>query len=112
MKYATGCIEPKALRAYGFLFSNTLNCVRAHPDVSGELNDSAIADFLLFGLNYNEATTTFRDVQRLPPAHCMTVSRGSLELRQYWTPPTNGNASGTAATQNTSSISRFCCNPP
>ena len=71
-----------------FLFSNTLNCVRAHPDVSGELNDSAIADFLLFGLNYNGATTTFRDVQRLPPAHCMTVSRGSVEIRQYWTPPT------------------------
>jgi asparagine synthase (glutamine-hydrolysing) len=73
-----------------FLFSNTLNCVRAHPDVSGKLNDSAIADFLLFGLNYNEATTTFHDVQRLPPAYCMTVSRGSVELRKYWAPPTNG----------------------
>ncbi|HEV8000065.1 MAG TPA: hypothetical protein VGP63_09305, partial [Planctomycetaceae bacterium] len=73
-----------------FLFSNTLNCVGAHPDVSGELNDSAIADFLLFGLNYNEGTTTFHDVQRLPPAHCMTVSCGSVEIRQYWTPPTNG----------------------
>ena len=72
-----------------FLFSNTLNCVRAHPDVSGELNDSAIADFLLFGLNLDETTTTFRDVQRLPPAHCMTVSRSGLELRQYWTPPTS-----------------------
>jgi asparagine synthase (glutamine-hydrolysing) len=73
-----------------FLFSNTLNCVRAHPDVSGELNDSAIADFLLFGLNYNEAATTFQDVQRLPPAHCMTVSRGGLELRKCWAPPMNG----------------------
>jgi asparagine synthase (glutamine-hydrolysing) len=72
------------------LFSNTLNCVRAHPDVSGELNDSAIADFLLFGLNYNEDTTTFRDLQRLPPAHCMTLSRGGVELRKYWAPPTNG----------------------
>ena len=73
-----------------FLFSNTLNCVRAHPNVSGQLNESAIADFLLFGLNYNDATTTFHDVQRLPPAHCMTVSCGSLQLRKYWAPPTNG----------------------
>ena len=73
-----------------FIFSSTLNCVRAHPDVSGELNESAIADFLLFGLNYNESTTSFRDIQRLPPAHCLTVSRDGLELRQYWTPPTNG----------------------
>jgi asparagine synthetase B (glutamine-hydrolysing) len=61
--------QPKNLS----LFSNTLNCLRAHPDVSGELNDSAIADFLLFGLNLDETTTTFRDVQRLPPAHSMTM---------------------------------------
>ena len=29
-----------------FLFSNTLNCIRAHPGVSGELNEPAIGDFL------------------------------------------------------------------
>src|SRR4029077_16698630 len=73
-----------------FLFSNTLNCVRSHPEVSGELNDAAIGDFLLFGLNYDNATTTFRDIQRLPPAHTLTVSRNGLEIRRYWTPPIDG----------------------
>ncbi|MGA2427432.1 MAG: asparagine synthase-related protein [Candidatus Acidiferrum sp.] len=73
-----------------FLFSNTLNCLRAHPDVSGELNDRAVADFLLFGLNYDEASTSFHDIQRLPPAHCLTVSRDGLAMRRYWAPPTNG----------------------
>ena len=57
-----------------FLFSNTLNCLRAHPDVSDELNEAAIGDFLLFGLNCEIATTTFRDIQRLPPAHFMVVT--------------------------------------
>jgi asparagine synthase (glutamine-hydrolysing) len=33
-----------------FLFSNTLDCLRQHPDVSERLNDAAIGDFLLFGL--------------------------------------------------------------
>jgi len=28
-----------------FLFSNTMNCVRMHPEVSGELNDAAIGTF-------------------------------------------------------------------
>src|SRR5438477_363057 len=28
-----------------FLFSNTLNCIRMHPEVSGELNEAAIGDF-------------------------------------------------------------------
>jgi asparagine synthase (glutamine-hydrolysing) len=71
-----------------FIFSNTLDCVRQHPAVTKKLNESAIGDFLLFGLNYNNATTTFRDIQRLPPAHTLLVSRDKLEIRRYWYPPT------------------------
>jgi asparagine synthase (glutamine-hydrolysing) len=73
-----------------FVFSNTLNCVRLHTEISGELNDAAIGDFLLFGLNYDNAATTFRDIQRLPPAHTITVSQNGLQIRRYWTPPTDG----------------------
>jgi asparagine synthase (glutamine-hydrolysing) len=73
-----------------FLFSNTLNCVRQHPTVSDELNESAIADFLLFGLNCDAATTTYRDVQRLPPAHTLSVSPESVRLQRYWSAPTDG----------------------
>lgn len=73
-----------------FLFSNTLNCLRIHPRVSTELNDAAIGDFLLFGLNYDNATTTFRDIQRLPPAHTLTVGLRGLQIRRYWAPPTDG----------------------
>lgn len=73
-----------------FLFSNTLNCLRLHPNVSGKLNDTAIGDFLLFGQNYDNATTTFRDIQRLPPAHWLITSASSLTVRRYWAPPTGG----------------------
>jgi asparagine synthase (glutamine-hydrolysing) len=61
-----------------------------HPRVSNELNDAAIGDFLLFGLNYDNATTSFRDIQRLPPAYSLTVSARSVQIRRYWTPPTDG----------------------
>ncbi|MGA8222605.1 MAG: asparagine synthase-related protein [Candidatus Acidiferrales bacterium] len=73
-----------------FLFSNTLNCVRQHPDVSEDLNEAAIGDFLLFGLNCDAASTTFRDVRRLPPAHSLAVSPNGLQIRRYWTAPTDG----------------------
>ena len=73
-----------------FLFSNTLNCLRIHPRVSHELNEAAIGDFLLFGLNHDKATTSFRDVQRLPPAHTLTISSRGSRLRRYWVPPTDG----------------------
>jgi asparagine synthase (glutamine-hydrolysing) len=73
-----------------FLFSNTLDCLRQHPQVSGELNEAAIGDFLLFGLNYDKATTTFRDIQRLAPGHSLVVSQDKLKIKNYWQPPTEG----------------------
>ena len=69
-----------------FVFSNTLNCVRRHPQVSNKLNELAVGDFLVFGLNQDPATTIFSDIQRLPKAHTLVVSREGLRVRQYWTP--------------------------
>ena len=69
-----------------FVFSNTLNCLRLHPGVSRELNELAIADFLVFGLNQDRETTTFADIKRLPRAHIVSVSAEGVFLREYWTP--------------------------
>jgi asparagine synthase (glutamine-hydrolysing) len=82
-------IKPFYYAALGhcIVFSNTLDCLRLHPSLSDRLNDNAIADFLLFNLNQNKATTTFADIQRLPPAHCATWSGSDLRLRRYWTLP-------------------------
>ena len=74
-----------------FLFSNVLNCVRLHPDLSEDLNDAAIGDFLLFGLNCDLHTTTFRDIQRLPPAHCLSISAEGIRIRRYWSAPAGGS---------------------
>jgi len=72
-----------------FLFSNTLNCLRLHHAVSNKLNDLAVADFLLFGFNQDKATTTFADIQRVPPAHWIGGSVEAIRLRRYWTLPIN-----------------------
>jgi asparagine synthase (glutamine-hydrolysing) len=75
-----------------FVFSNTLNCLRAYPGVSDRLNDQAIGDFLLFDFNQDPATTTFADIFRLPPAHTLDWSPASSEprLHRYWSLPTGG----------------------
>jgi asparagine synthase (glutamine-hydrolysing) len=73
-----------------FIFSNTLDCLRLHPGISGEVNERAIGDFLLFGMNCDTATTAYRDIQRLAPAHFMTVSAAEIRTRRYWTAPTDG----------------------
>ena len=69
------------------IFSNTLDCIRQHPAVSDKLNDLAIADFLLFEVNQNPETTSFADIQRIPPAHRATWSRHGSKTSRYWTLP-------------------------
>lgn len=69
-----------------FIFNSSLNELRQHTEVSDELNENAIGDYLLFGVNQDLSTTTFRDIHRLPPAHCLSVSNGSITIRRYWRP--------------------------
>ena len=71
-----------------FQWSTKLNELRAEPRVSDTLNEIAIGDYLLFGLNQDLSTTTFRDIQRLPPAHTLTIKNGSVTTRRYWNPDT------------------------
>jgi asparagine synthase (glutamine-hydrolysing) len=70
-----------------FLFCNTLDCIRQHTAVSDELNDLAIADFLLFDMNQDPTTTSFADIQRLPPAHTLICEAGRISVQRYWTLP-------------------------
>jgi asparagine synthase (glutamine-hydrolysing) len=68
--------------------SNSIECLRQLPGVSNDLDDQAVADFLLFGHRDDPSATTFRDIRRLPPAHRLTWSaeRG-VEVRPYWELP-------------------------
>jgi len=65
-----------------FTFSSSLNALR----VSDTLNEIAIGDYLLFGVNQDHSTTTFKDIQRLPPGHTLTVADNTIKIRRYWTP--------------------------
>jgi asparagine synthase (glutamine-hydrolysing) len=67
-----------------FIFSNTLNTLRLHRSISDELHEPAIADYLLFGLNQDLASTTFRDIHRLPGGHTLTIDKDSIKIRRYW----------------------------
>jgi asparagine synthase (glutamine-hydrolysing) len=68
------------------ILSATINCLRQDPRVSETLNEVAVGDYLLFGVNQDLSTTIFKDIQRLPPAHCLSVANGTLKTWRYWTP--------------------------
>jgi len=69
------------------IVGNTLDGIRRHPAISSELDDDAIADFLLFGRSRDTAATVFRDVRRLPAAHTLSWSPEGLRVERYWTLP-------------------------
>ncbi|HEX8906537.1 MAG TPA: asparagine synthase-related protein, partial [Longimicrobiaceae bacterium] len=65
--------------------STSLDCVRMHPDVSSELDDRTVADFLLTGGNREPGSTFFRGVHRLPAAHALVCEPGSApRVFRYW----------------------------
>ena len=72
--------------------SNTLNCIRLHPQISTDLNQQALGDFLTRGMNMEWSTTIFKDIKRLPPAHTLTWQAGQsnpqeLTIQKYWQLP-------------------------
>lgn len=69
-----------------FNFSSSLNALRLDPLVSDTLNEIAIGDYLLFGVNQDHSTTIFKDIQRLPPGHTLTVANNTIKIRRYWSP--------------------------
>ncbi|HEX8695059.1 MAG TPA: asparagine synthase-related protein [Longimicrobium sp.] len=71
--------------------SNTLDAVRAHPAVPAELNEQAVGDFLLLGMNHEVDTTFFAAVRRLPGGHALTWEEGGAPVvRRWWSLPLDG----------------------
>jgi asparagine synthase (glutamine-hydrolysing) len=71
-----------------FLFASSVDCLRHHPDISNELNEETIGDFLLFGHNQNEGTTIYANIHRIPPAHFVIVTNDTVQIERYWNFPT------------------------
>lgn len=71
------------------LISNTLGCLRAHPDVSSRLDPGAVGDLLLHGEHQDRGVTVFADVRAVPAGHTLSRSDGDGELRlcPYWQLP-------------------------
>lgn len=72
------------LPGQAFIFATEIEAVLSHGAVPRRLNSGRIADYLddLEGLDLT--STFFRDVYRLPPAHCLRFDREGLAIRRYW----------------------------
>jgi asparagine synthase (glutamine-hydrolysing) len=67
------------------LFGSELKAVLAHPGVSRDLDPAGLEDYLAYGM-IPGARSVFRAVEKLPPAHTLTVRAGAWghAPRRYW----------------------------
>jgi asparagine synthase (glutamine-hydrolysing) len=64
--------------------SNTLACVGLNPVVSDALDDTWIADFLLFGYGLDPQRTAHAGTWRLQPGHFLVADNQSVQAARYW----------------------------
>jgi asparagine synthase (glutamine-hydrolysing) len=56
-----------------FCFSNTLEILLQVPEISAELGESFLGDFLLQGSSMESSRTVYRDIRSLPPGHLLRI---------------------------------------
>ncbi len=66
-----------------FCFSNTLQILRSVPEVSCELDESFLGDFLIAGWNVEPARTVYQHMKRLPAGHLLRLTKGNIEVRRF-----------------------------
>ncbi len=67
------------------LFASELKAILAHPEVAAEIDPAALEDYLAFGM-VPGPRSIFRRIEKLPPAHWLTVEADNLDSRpqRYW----------------------------
>jgi asparagine synthase (glutamine-hydrolysing) len=71
-----------------FAFASDLLALAAHPDVPLQLNLASIAAALEMagGQLFHLEHTFYRGIEKLPPAHCLTLDADGLRCWAYWQP--------------------------
>ncbi len=75
-----------------FCFASELKCLAALPGFDDSVDLESIADFLT--LSYvPDPQTIYRNVRKLEPGHCLSVTYSAVRLRRYWEPKFEPDAS-------------------
>ncbi len=70
-----------------FLFASDIDALLEHPEVSRQLDEGFIADFLLFSFCMEAEPTIYHAIRRLPAASQFILDPERCRIRRYWQPP-------------------------
>jgi asparagine synthase (glutamine-hydrolysing) len=67
-----------------FIFASEIKAILQHPGVTPDIDEKSLYHYLTF-LTTPAPNTLFRDIQKLPAGHMLTLKRdGALNVQQYW----------------------------
>ena len=67
-----------------FIFASEIKSILQHPAVTADIDEQSLYHYLTF-LTTPAPTTLFRDIEKLPAGHVLTLKRdGTLNVQQYW----------------------------
>ena len=67
-----------------FIFASEIKAILEHPAVTPDIDEESLYHYLTF-LTTPAPNTLFKDIQKLPAGHMLTLKRdGSLQIHQYW----------------------------
>lgn len=72
-----------SLSGESFLFGSEIKSFLPHPHFKKELNTAALESYLTFQYSA-QAECFFKNVFKLPAAHCFTYKNGDLKIERYW----------------------------
>ncbi len=67
-----------------FVFANDLKGLVTHPDITKEINDEAVANYIVYYQLLSTTLTFFKEIEKLPPAHILTVAASGVQKKCYW----------------------------
>jgi len=67
-----------------FIFVNDLKGIVVHPAIPKGINEVAVTNFLVHSLLIDKSLTFIKEVQKLPPAHSLTVTTRIVHKQCFW----------------------------
>lgn len=65
------------------IFASEIKAILKDPEVSVDVNRSAITDYLSLGY-IPTPESMFKNIMKLPPAHFMVFEKGNIKIERYW----------------------------
>lgn len=66
------------------IFASQIKAILANPMVEPVINKEGIMEILGLGPARSLGSGIFKDIQEIPPAHCLFYKDGSVNLKEYW----------------------------